>query len=162
MESLIPCNSRDQINGTLSEVARILTNQSFATATGEHQGYEVEVRPSLVKRRTNTQNNCLHQYCTMLAGDLNAAGFERVISSAVLSEDLHVPWTMETVKAEIWIRTQAALTGKEKSRELDRKECSLVYETIARHMAQSFGITTQWPTWMNEGGKNAGSQGATL
>jgi len=99
--------------------------------------------------RTPTQNNCIHQYCDLVADALNSAGLDRVITSPVLSEPLSVPWSKETVKSDIWHRVQLAMTGIESSRDLSTKHVSAIYDTIHRHLAQAFGIQVEWPTYEN-------------
>lgn len=99
--------------------------------------------------RTPTQNNCIHEYCDRIADALNTAGLERVIYSPVLSEDLYVPWTKETVKSDIWHRVQIAMTNIESSKDLSTTQVSDIYDTIHRHLAQSFGLQVEWPTYEN-------------
>jgi len=154
-EGIIQVTGPDSIASALASAASYLNNQAYESATGERLQYEIEIRPVTRKQRTPTQNNCIHAYCELLAGDLNRAGHERVITSPVLNEPLHVLWSKDTVKSDIWIRVQEATTGKKHSSKLTTTEASTVYEIIARHMAQTFGITTPWPTWMNQGGKAA-------
>ena len=132
------------------QVARLIRNLSFRTSTDEHQGYEIEVRPYVGRKRTLSQNAAIHKYCEMLARDLNEAGYELHIDSKVLEEPLTVPWTKETVKEHIWRRVQLALTGKASSAELGTKEVDIVYRAISKHMAQSCGVTTPFPTRFGE------------
>ncbi len=132
------------------QVARLIRNLSFRTATDEHQGYEVEVRPYVGKKRTLTQNAAIHKYCEMLAHDLNEAGYELHIESKVLKEPLTVPWTKETVKEHIWHTVQIALTEKQSSAELGTKEVNIIYQAISRRMAEAFGVTTPFPTRFGE------------
>jgi len=102
-----------------------------------------------VGSRTPTQNNCIHEYCDRIAAALNNAGLERVITSPVLSEPLNVPWSKETVKSDIWHRVQTAMTGIESSRDLSTTQVSDIYDTIHRHLAQTFGLQIEWPTRFN-------------
>lgn len=150
-ESTVICNSRAQVDSAILQVKSILARQSFETATGAHQKYKIEVSPQIGEQRTLTQNRCIHKYCDMLALDLNAAGYDRIISSPVLSEPLTVPWVKETVKQDIWHRVQMALTQKESSTELKTKEVNIIYEAISRRMAEAFGVSTPFPTQFTQG-----------
>jgi hypothetical protein len=100
--------------------------------------------------RTPTQNNCLHQYCDELATALNEAGYERRVSSPLLSESVEVPWCKDTVKSDLWHTVQLAYSGKESSTDLSTVECSQIYEIIHRHLAQTKGINVPWPTYENQ------------
>ena len=97
------------------------------------------------KARTLTQNNCIHRYCTDLARAFNAAGYDRVIDSPILKEPIELPWDQTAVKETLWRKVQFALTGHESTTDISTKECSLIYETIHRHLASSRGIEVEWP-----------------
>ena len=97
------------------------------------------------KRRTLTQNACIHKWCAMLAERFNAAGYERHITSKVLSKPVELPWTMDSVKEEVWHTVQLAMTQKESSRDLSTKEVSAICEVIHRHLASNFGLEVEWP-----------------
>lgn len=97
------------------------------------------------RQRTNTQNAALHVYCDLLAEALNDAGYEMVISSEVLKSEIHVPWTGREVKERIWRPVQVAVTGEESTTQPSTKEYPVIYETITRHLAKTFGIMVPWP-----------------
>ena len=97
------------------------------------------------KHRTLTQNAAIHLYCERLAQRLNAAGFERIISSEVLSKPVECPWSKESVKESIWLPVMLAVTGHGSTRDLNTKEVGEIYEIIHRHLAQNFGIECEFP-----------------
>ena len=78
----------------------------------------------------------------MLSDALNDAGLD---IQATLSKPLEIPWSEKTVKELIWRRVQEAQTGKHSTTELDAPEVNAVYQTIARHMAQTHGINVPFP-----------------
>jgi hypothetical protein len=106
----------------------------------------VEFVTAPVGNRTPTQNNCLHEYCENVAIALNDAGYNRVISSPILSRDIELEWDMQSVKDLIWRHVQIAQTGKESSTSLTTIECSAIYEVISRYLASQFGLQILWPT----------------
>ena len=107
---------------------------------------EVE-RPS--KQRTLTQNRALHKFCDMLAKVLNDAGYDQM---KVLRHDASIPWSMPTVKENLWKPLQQAMLNKESTTEADRKDYSEVHRVLCRHLAQKLGITC--PSWPSRHGDN--------
>jgi hypothetical protein len=107
----------------------------------------IELKTTTPGNRTPTQNRCLHEYCRNVAVALNEAGYNRVISSPVLSKDIELEWDMQSVKDLIWRHVQIAQTGgKESSTSLTTIECSAIYEIISRYLASQFGLQVLWPT----------------
>ena len=99
--------------------------------------------------RTPTQNNCIHEYCQRVADALNEAGLEQVVTSPVLSKPMEIPWSKVSVKLLLWHTVQLAKTNKESSTDLSTTEVSDIYDIIHRHLAQSFGLQVEWPTYEN-------------
>ena len=146
-ESTIQVLNPSSIGDACATVASYLSQQAWENAAGERLQWEVVIQPVTNQRvRTPTQNNCIHKYCDMLAKDLNDAGYERVITSPVLSQPLTVPWCKENVKSDIWHTVQLAYCKVTSSADLTTTQCSQIYEIIARRMAEAFGVTTAWPT----------------
>jgi hypothetical protein len=99
------------------------------------------------RQRTNSQNRALHLWCEMVAHTLNDAGMEMVVQIPDRTrKPWEVPWTMTSVKEQIWRPVQIAMTKKESTTEAERTEYNLIYETISRRFAQSFGLVLPlWP-----------------
>jgi len=107
------------------------------------------------KKRTNTQNGCLHQYMGELSTALNDGGYDVGTTITV-----KVDFTPETVK-EYMVKpiVRAMYPNKiktdQKGREvvsttqLSTKEISLVYENLNRLTAEKFGISIPWPSRFN-------------
>jgi hypothetical protein len=99
------------------------------------------------RQRTNSQNKALHLWCELVAQTLNDAGMEMVVQIPdTTRKPWEVPWTMTSVKEQIWRPVQIAMTKKESTTEAERTEYNLIYETISRRFAQSFGLVLPlWP-----------------
>ena len=95
------------------------------------------------KQRTLTQNNSLHLFCEMLADQLNASGLDM---RKVMKPEVEIPWTMGSVKENLWKPLQEAIIGKASTTEADRVEYSTVHEVLGRHLAKTQGIAIpEWP-----------------
>ena len=100
------------------------------------------------KKRTPTQNRSLHKYCTLLADDLNNAGFYQ---NVMLDHSFNLPWSMETVKANLWKPIQSAVVDKESTADANTGDYSRVYDVLSSNLAMKLGITTGWPDRGNNG-----------
>lgn len=94
-------------------------------------------------QRTLTQNAALHKYCQILADDLNEAGLDM---KQVIKPGIDIPWTMESVKQNLWKPVQIAVTGKESTTKPLTNEYSEIYEVLSRHLSMKLGIDVAWPT----------------
>lgn len=114
---------------------------------------QVEAKAVRDKRRTDTQNNCLHKWLRQLAADLNAAGLDM---KKTLRHDAEIPWTEQAAKDFMWRPVQEALAGKESTADASTTDYPAVYEVIVRHLAQTHGFTAPpWPDRFNGGGQRA-------
>lgn len=94
------------------------------------------------RQRTGTQNNCIHKLCEQLAQALNDGGEDMRL---FFKDGYVVPFTAETVKENMWRKIQIAITGKHSTTELDRQECSQVYDVLNQNMAER-GYYVPWPS----------------
>lgn len=92
--------------------------------------------------RTLSQNASIHLYCDLVADELNSAGLSM---KTVMSEEVEHNWTMIKFKEVVWKTVQLALTEKESTTKLTTDEVNTIYQTIARHLAQTFGVTVPFP-----------------
>lgn len=102
--------------------------------------YNAELKPN--KQRTLTQNRAIHKYCTMLADDLNGAGYDM---KKVIKQEVDIPWNGDTAKEFLWRPIQKALKLPESTTELATNEVSKVYEVLSRHLSEKFNISTPFP-----------------
>jgi hypothetical protein len=106
--------------------------------------YEVIIRPHR-KRRNILMNSCLHLYCTLLALELNNAGYDFKKFLEVSEYKLDVPWTPESVKEHLWRPVQITLTGKKSTTEPTDFEYCQIYQTLSERISDLTGIFVDWP-----------------
>jgi len=95
------------------------------------------------KKRTEAQNKALHLYFTQLAEILNDAGLDM---RKVLKPSISIPWTPQTIKENLWKPIMEFQTQKSSTTEMTTKEITEVYDTINRHIGETFGITVEFPS----------------
>ena len=94
-------------------------------------------------QRTLQQNRSLHLYFTMLADELNAAGYDM---RRTLKPGVDIPWTPDNVKEFLWKPLQHAYLDKESTTELTTKEIDKVYDVLNRHLGETTGVTVVFPS----------------
>ncbi len=61
-----------------------------------------------------------------------------------------VSWTGDTVKDFLWRPVQESICSKQSTTELNRDECSKVYDELNRLTASEFGISIEFPSKKNK------------
>lgn len=107
----------------------------------QHKYVEFSIKAGA--KRTNPQNAALHVYLDQLAKQLNDAGLDM---QQTLSEALDIPWNSLLVKELIWKKVQKAIIDEDSTTKANRTDYTLIYETINRHTASTWGISIPWPT----------------
>ena len=95
------------------------------------------------KPRTESQNKALHLYFTQLAEMLNESGLDM---RKVLRPSISIPWSGETIKEYLWKPVMEFQLQKSSTTEMTTKEIDQVYDTINRHLGETFGIHVEWPS----------------
>lgn len=91
-----------------------------------------------VSKRTSQQNRGLHLFFTLLSDSLNDAGLDQ---RKVLKPSVSIPWTLESVKEQLWKPIQKLMYNKNSTTDLDKKqEIEKIHETLMRHLGESFGV----------------------
>ena len=98
----------------------------------------------MTKQRTLKQNKALHVYYSELATLLNESGLDM---RKTLKADISIPWDSKTVKEYLWRPIQEAQLGKKSTTDLEIKEIDKVYNTLNRHLGDSFGLTVPFPSF---------------
>ncbi|MBL4753753.1 MAG: hypothetical protein JKY52_09210 [Flavobacteriales bacterium] len=107
----------------------------------QHKYVEFSIKAGA--KRTNPQNAALHVYLKQVADAFNAAGLDM---KQTLSADIDTPWTALLVKELIWKVVQKATIDETSTTKANRTDYTLIYETINRHTASTWGISIPWPT----------------
>jgi len=89
-------------------------------------------------RRSSSQNNSLHLYCSMLADELNTAGLDM---REVLKQSVDIEWTTESVKKYIWKPIMKTLLGYDSTTQLKKLEGDI--NRIHDHINRL--LTTKYP-----------------
>jgi hypothetical protein len=140
------------------ELVRLGDSDTFVPADAEaakalESAHRVTVKVEVERKRTHTQNRCLHAWLRQLAEDLNAAGLDM---KKTLRHDAEIPWNMERAKDFMWRPVQEAITDKESTADAITTDYPAIYEVIVRHLAQTHGFTAPpWPDRFNGGGQRA-------
>ncbi len=90
------------------------------------------------KQRTLSQNKALHLYFTMLADELNAAGYDM---KKILKPEIDIPWTADSIKNFVWRPIQRVMLEKESTKDLNRVEITKVWEVIHKSIGEKYGIS---------------------
>lgn len=93
--------------------------------------------------RTARQNNSLHLYFTLLAEELNAAGFDM---RKVIRDGVDIPWSAYNVKENLWRPVQEAQLGKKSTTKLTTKEIDVIFDTVNRVIGERTGIHVPFPS----------------
>ncbi len=111
----------------------------------EHKYLRVTMKTG--KQITDLQRKSMHLYCRMLSVALNDAGYDM---KKVLKPEVDIPWSDISVKEYLWRPIQKALTGKVSTTKTETKDHPYVYEVLARHMSEKFGVFVAWPCKENK------------
>ena len=97
--------------------------------------------------RTNQQNNALHLWLKQLAEIMNDAGYDQRKTFDKMKKGYDLPWSCDTVKANLYKPIMAAMTGKRSTAEMDKVEPSVVCDVLGRWASENLGITPPpWPS----------------
>ena len=101
--------------------------------------YDVGAMAQLKAQQTRTipQNASLHLWFSELAEMLNQAGLDMRV---VLKPEIAIPWSAKSVKEMLWRPVQKVQLGKESTTALTTQEIDKVYEVLARHLGEKFGV----------------------
>ena len=94
-------------------------------------------------QRTSQQNRSLHLYFTLLADELNAAGYDM---RKTLQESIDIPWTPTNVKSFLWKPVQEAMLEKESTTELTNKDIDMIYDVINKTIGERTGVHVPFPS----------------
>lgn len=95
------------------------------------------------KKRTEKQNRALHLFFTMLADELNGAGYDM---KKTLREDVDIPWTPVNIKENLWRPLMRAYLHIESTKNLKSGDCDKVYEILNKTIGERTGVYVPWPS----------------
>ena len=94
-------------------------------------------------QRTTRQNKALHLYLDFVSKALNEAGYD---VQRTLKKDMSIPWTMTLVKELMFKFLIKAMYDKDSTADLTTKELTEAGEVFAKHLAEKFGLSIDWPS----------------
>lgn len=100
------------------------------------------------KKRTQTENACLHLWCESVAIAFNIGGVTKKEVFNKLKDGLEIPWTKESVKEDIFKPIMKVLLNKESTTELETTEAEYVVEMINYNLLKERfnGMRVEWPS----------------
>lgn len=112
-----------------------------------HEGKKIDVDLVMRKsKRSDQQNAALHLWFTMLADELNSAGYDM---KKVMRKSMDIPWTAYNVKEFLWRPTQEAQLGKKSTTQLSTDEIDKVYDVINKAIGERTGVHVSFPSMEN-------------
>jgi len=137
------------------------------------------VKKVKAESRTILQNSAMHKYFSLLAGELNDAGytvnyvlnkrrnetiekvfdwasskckcaiFDKMKERILRQDENEVEWTMYSVKDIVWRGIQEVLFGNRSTTLLKSDEITQVYKNVNKVMSDKTGITVAFPSVEN-------------
>jgi hypothetical protein len=93
-------------------------------------------------KRSKKQDSSMHVYCRQVAQCLNDMG---ITCNKFFNEGYEMKFSEDIIKRDIWKVVQLAMTGKESTKDLDKKEVSEVYEVVNKKLSEH-GAHIAWPS----------------
>ena len=123
-----------------SEHSKELFIRQMSKLYDEHKYLRMTIKTG--KQRSGLQNSSLHLYLSMLADELNNAGFDM---KKTLKQDVDIPWSKDRAKEFLWRPIQKVLTKKDSTTKPTTKDYVYIYEVLSRYMVDKFGVNVPWP-----------------
>lgn len=115
----------------------------FKQFCSENEGKSLRLE-KIQSTRSLSQNNALHLWFQLIAGELNEAGYTVQL---VLKQKVDLDWTKDSVKELLWRPAQFAILKKKSTTELKKiEDIDKVWEHLNRHIGEKFGIHVPFPS----------------
>src|SRR3972149_5110469 len=99
----------------------------------------------VIRKRTNSQNNSIHLYCSMIARQLNDIGLTYVFTNPI-GWDVELVWNTEIVKEYIWRPVQKEMFQIESTKDLKMSgEIEQIIQVLDKAFAER-GIDVEFPS----------------
>lgn len=135
-------SSRDSgVHWTIKDKQQLMLYVRYCEKKLEEHG-SIEVRCAKDEQRTQKQNNAMWLWLSQIATALNEAGFDM---KRTLKPHIEIPWNKERAKDHLWDPVQQIITSETSSADLKRQQINEIQEVIARHLAQTTGVSVPFP-----------------
>jgi hypothetical protein len=81
-------------------------------------------------------------WLSQIAKALNDAGYDM---KRTLKPHIEIPWNKERAKDHLWDPVQKIISYEDSSTDLNRQQVNEIQEVIARHLAQTTGVSVPFP-----------------
>jgi len=101
------------------------------------------------KQRSRAQNNALHLWLGRLCKVLNDAGLDMVVALGELkTQELTIPWTVDSAKNHLWRPVQRKMYDKESTTQPNTKQYVEIYKRLDEALQSKFGaeVHVEWPS----------------
>jgi len=109
---------------------------------------QVSLKWHVGDQRTRQQNNAMWLWLTQVAEALNDSGYDM---KKTLKPHIEIPWDKTLAKRFLWNPIQKILTEQSSSTKLKKQDIDKIQETIARHLAETTGVSVAFPNKENYG-----------
>ena len=94
---------------------------------------------------TKKQRGALHVWCNLMAEALNDSGadMQKVLNRR---NPVDIPWSMDRFKEFIYKPMLEAMTGMKSTEQQKTVSPSEVYNVLAKHFSQHYGVHVPWPS----------------
>lgn len=101
-------------------------------------------------QRTRKQNNAMWLWLRQLSEALNEAGYDM---RKTLKPHVDIPWDKDAKMAKrfLWDPIMEVITEQSSSTKLKKQDIDKIQETIARHLAETTGVSVAFPTRGHDG-----------
>lgn len=143
---------KQEANALLSKISKGVNSVDEAHALlAECFNVISEMLEQIPDDRTEKQSSSRWIYLSVIARQLNDAGFDRqrVLTMIKESAGVNAQNTRETLYLDYWRPVHDALYPEVKR--LDTKQIQCVYESMNEHCGRVFGISAAWPDRFNAG-----------
>lgn len=101
-------------------------------------------------QRTRKQNNAMWLWLRQISQALNEAGYDM---KKTLKPHIDIPWDKDAkmAKKHLWDPIMEVITNQTSSTKLQKQDIDKIQETIARHLAETTGVSVAFPTRGQDG-----------
>lgn len=109
----------------------------------EGQKIELILRKAKSKNRTELQNRALHKYFSLLAEELNNAGFDM---KKTIKEDVDIAWSGMSVKEYLWRPIQKVYLQEQSTTRLKTGDIDKIYDILNKIIGERTGVFVPFPS----------------
>lgn len=100
------------------------------------------------EKRTSLQNRALHKYFSLLAEELNNAGYDM---RKTIKKDIDIAWSGISVKEYLWRPIQKTYLQEKSTTNLKTGDIDKIYDILNKVISERCGVSVQFPSLDNFG-----------